>query len=146
MRDPDRRGLSLCSRLRRLWNGDPSAAELASGLALILWGLSLAVPGGTFDARPEYYEQMAAIAPEMAWSGIMTLMGAGQVWVATIQNRRVPFARQALAFMSLLIWVFISATVAMRWPPSSGSMPHVVLALGAFWAFARAGERPYGTS
>lgn len=122
------------------------AAELASGLALILWGLSLAMPGGTFDARPEYYEQMAAIAPELVWAAVLTVLGMGQSWVATIPNRRCPVVRQTLAFVSFCIWVFISATVAMRWPPSSGSMPHLVLAMGAFWAYARAGERPRGAA
>ena len=143
----DRRGISLSCRLRRLWFSDTAPVEIVSALSALFWGVSLAIPGDTFAFRASYYKPMADLAPEWAWAVGFLALGMLQLVGVLSQATCGRACRWLMGCLAVMAWVAISCTVSMRWPPSAGSMPHLVLALAALWAFVRLGERrPNGYS
>lgn len=120
-----------------LFFSDLHGVRFLLGFAEILWGITLLLPGDTFD-RPTY-TVMRSFAVEELWSILFISMGIIQ-W--SILASRQYHSRVSIIFSAVnsIFWCFIACAMYMSVTPTPAAISgETALAVGASWVFIRTG-------
>jgi hypothetical protein len=93
----------------------PRRSEWAAATVLLGLGWMLSVNGDLMHAtNTQAYSLMLMIAPQSAWSMVMTVFACGRLLILLINGawRRSPHARGASAFLSCFFWTQIVLSFA----------------------------------
>jgi hypothetical protein len=133
----------LASRLLKIaLFGNMHSARFLLALAELIWFITLAWPGDTFD-RPTY-SVMSQIAPEMVWAA-MFLTAACFQWSILLSGTYHGRVAVAFAFWNSLLWWTVVLSMYMSvTPPPAAISGELALAFGATWVFVRSGYRTGG--
>ncbi len=123
--------------IRRIWNllsvSDPVPVMALCAIAFLILGLTLDMPGNTFDL-PSMEIMHSVLAEEVATVLAFLLAGAG--------FGAILLARGVLRFVAMvyvLAFIFIGVTFILTVPYSTGST-YFTYAIGAGWVFLRGAE------
>ena len=127
---------------RILFFSDLHATRFTLGLAELIWAITLAWPGDTFD-RPTY-TAMARVMHEEAWALVFLLSGVTQ-WVILATGRYHERFPMLFAAWNTCLWWFACITMYMSvYPPPAAISGELALAIASLWVFVRTGYQITG--
>lgn len=120
-----------------LFHSELHGVRFLLGLAEVVWGITLLMPGDTFG-RPTY-AVMAAVAKEEVWACIMVVTAFLQFCILIRQKYHTRRAVIFAAYNSTLWWYLVVSMYMSVTPPPAAISGEFALAVGAAWVFVRSG-------
>jgi hypothetical protein len=127
---------AIIARLRHiLLSSDFIFTELLTGVALLFWGLWLAIPYWTiFSVTPTFAALRELPIPEDTQGLIIMLVGACVILGLLLDVYRI---RQYSTFAAMVIWAFLSAMfINANWQ-STATIIYPIMMMSAIWAYWR---------
>jgi hypothetical protein len=127
---------------RIVFFSDLHATRFTLGLAELIWAITLAWPGTTFERQT--YAIMASIAPEMYWVVAFGITGILQWYILCSCHYHNKFV-VAFTLWNSTLWTFVALSIyASVTPPAAAISGEAALAIAAIWLFIRTGYSVIG--
>jgi hypothetical protein len=122
---------------RIIFYSDLHGTRFLLGVAELIWGITLLLPGQTFG-RPTYHV-MSFVMSEECW-GAVFLMTSFLQFTILLSGRYHDRVSIVFAAWNTLLWLFVVGGMYMSvYPIPAGISGELTLALAAGWVFARSG-------
>lgn len=115
-----------------LWESDYEFPQFIMALPLLGWAIVLLLPGNTFITSPAF--STMDFWPETWWGALSGMLFCCYTISGILQWQRT-FA--AVSFLASLWWLFVSVSIYLALPLSTGTAIYPVVFVNTGWVFLR---------